>query len=48
LKFKLPLEEKIPIVLYLGYTYKELEMYESAIDLCKEIAEEVFIEQAFN
>lgn len=48
LEFKLPLEEKISIVLYLGYTYKELEMYESAIDLCKEIAEEVFIEQAFN
>ncbi|MCD6490108.1 MAG: tetratricopeptide repeat protein, partial [Thermodesulfobacterium sp.] len=48
LEFKLPLEEKIPIVLYLGHTYKELKMYESAIELCKEIAEKVFIEQIFN
>jgi len=48
LTFKLPLEEKIPIVLYLAHTYKELEMNEEAINLCEKIAKEVSIKEVFN
>jgi len=48
LNFNLPLEEKIPIVIYLGHTYKNLGLYEKAINLCEEIAKYVELEQIFN
>lgn len=48
LDFKLPIEEKIPIVLYLGHTYKALGLYEKAINLCEEISDHVELEEIFN
>ena len=48
LSFNLPLEEKIPIVIYLGHTYKNLGLYEKTINLCKELSKYVELEQIFN
>lgn len=48
LNFELPLEEKIPIILYLGHTYKVLKLYEKAISLCKKLASYVELGEVFN
>ena len=44
----MPLEKKIPIVIYLRHTYKILGLYEKAINLCEEIVKYIELEQIFN
>ena len=48
LNFELSLEEKIPIILYLGHTYRILGLYEKAVSLCEEISNYVELEEIFN
>ncbi len=48
LKFEMPFEDKLPIILYLGHTYKALKLYKKAISLCEELSNHVELEEVFN